>query len=108
MNDGEGDNDETTMTKAQQRKPDNKTRGINTPEVSARRPLSREAHARLHVRTHDACIAGMRSWPGILFPVQEDTGLGGKGGGRGGATRGAKNGFGATPYFLVIADDQKG
>ncbi len=38
----------------------------------------------------------------------EDTGLGGKGGGGGGGMRGTKNGFGATPYFLVIADDQEG
>jgi len=39
---------------------------------------------------------------------QEDTGLGGKGGERGGAMRRTKNGFGTTPYFLVIADDQEG
>ena len=38
---------------------------------------------------------------------QEDTGLGGKGG-KGGDNEGVKNGFGTTPYFLVIADDQEG
>ena len=32
---------------------------------------------------------------------------GGKGG-KGGAMRAYKNGFGATPYFLVIANDQEG
>ena len=32
----------------------------------------------------------------------------GERGGKGGAMRGAKNGFGATPYFLVIANDQEG
>ena len=69
-NDGKGDNDETTTMKARQRKPDNKTQGINTPEVSARHPLSREAHARLCVCAHDTCIVGTRSRRGILFPVQ--------------------------------------
>jgi hypothetical protein len=39
---------------------------------------------------------------------QEDTGLGGKGGERGGQWGRTKNGFGATPYILVIADDQEG
>jgi len=34
--------------------------------------------------------------------------IGGERGGKGGAMRGAKNGFGATLYFLVIADDQEG
>jgi len=32
---------------------------------------------------------------------------GGKGG-KGGGNEGTKNGFGATPYFLAIADDQEG
>jgi len=40
--------------------------------------------------------------------IQEDTGLGGKGGERVGGNEGVPNGFGATPYFLVIADDQEG
>jgi len=34
--------------------------------------------------------------------------IGGERGGKGGAMRGAKNSFGATPYFLVIAEDQEG
>ncbi len=33
--------------------------------------------------------------------------IGGERGGKGGAMRGAKNGFGATPYFLVIKKDEK-
>ncbi len=37
----------------------------------------------------------------------EDTGLGGKGGKRGGHGGHTKNGFGATPYFLVIAEIKK-
>jgi len=43
----------------------------------------------------------------IILINLEDTGLGGKGG-KGGAMRGAKNNFGATPYFLVITDDLEG
>jgi hypothetical protein len=34
--------------------------------------------------------------------------MGGKGGERGGQLGRTKNGFGTTPYFLVIADDQEG
>ena len=53
-------------------------------------------------------LRGEAIWPPSPFPPKkncfwfllEDTGLGGKGGGRGGK--------GATPYFLVIANDQEG
>jgi hypothetical protein len=34
--------------------------------------------------------------------------IGGERGGKGGGMRRTKNGFGMTPYFLVIADDQEG
>ena len=45
-----------------------------------------------------------------LPPLQEDTGLGGKGGEwgeKGGAMRAHQKLLCTTPYFLVIADDQE-
>ena len=51
-------------------------------------------------------ISTTTDWRTLLL---EDTGLGGKGGERGGGgNEGTNNDFGATPYFLVIADDQEG
>jgi len=47
-------------------------------------------------------------WGVVTASELEDIGLWGKGGERGGAMRGAKNGFGVTPYFLVITNDQEG
>ena len=49
--------------------------------------------------------------PQVTYPAHPIPGrhrIGGGRGGKGGAMRGAKNGFGATPYFLVIANDQEG
>jgi hypothetical protein len=49
-----------------------------------------------------------RTQPSLDSHLQEDTGLGGKGGEGGGQWGRTKNNFGATPYFLVIAKDQEG